>query len=233
MIVLAIGAHPDDLEISSAGTLAKLRRDGHEVHLCHATRGDKGHYEIPAEELIEIRRAEARAAAALIDAPCVELGLSDGEVQAGDRDTQLAFVALIRAVRPDMVITHAPTDYMPDHVAVSELVFKTTFLATLPGFGDAPVAERPPAIFYMDNLAGVGFEPTIYVDVSETFDTKLEMLRCHRSQSGWLREHDGVDIESLVTSLGRTRGYQAGCGFAEGFVQHMAWARPNTIRLPA
>jgi Uncharacterized proteins, LmbE homologs len=232
MIVMAIGAHPDDLEISCAGTLAKLKRAGHEVVLCYASDGDKGHYRIPPDELSRIRRQEAANAGEIIGCPVMPLGLADGEIFAEHAGTRLAFIEAIRAVRPDLIITHAPNDYMPDHAAVSKLVFDTSFLATLPGFGDSPVAPKVPALYYMDNLAGIGFEPSVYVDITDAMDVKMKMLECHQSQIVWLREHDRIELPEFVRTLGRMRGIQAGCTYAEGFIQHMAWTRPNTVKLP-
>ncbi|MFC5653319.1 PIG-L deacetylase family protein [Paenibacillus solisilvae] len=233
MNILAIGAHPDDLEISCAGTLTKLKQAGHEVVLCHASSGDKGHYQIPAEELIRIRQLEAQQAGELIGSRVISLGLKDGEIHSENESARTVFIELIRSVQPDMVITHAPNDYMPDHVAVSKLVFDTTFIATIPGFSNLyPIAKKVPALFYMDNLSGIDFQPTIYVDVTSTFKTKLDMLRKHQSQLVWLKEHDEVDIVDFVETLGKMRGIQAGCRYAEGFIQHMAWTRPNSVRFP-
>lgn len=233
MNILAIGAHPDDLEISCAGTLAKLKQAGHHVVMCNACRGDKGHYHIPPDELSDIRRQEAISAGAVIGSEVLCLGFGDGELIADNQDNRMKFVDLVRYARPDMVITHAPNDYMPDHIAVSQLTFYATFFATLPHFRTGhPVVDRVPALFYMDNLSGLGFEPTVYVDITDQLDTKLDMLRKHDSQLTWLREHDGVDIVDFVTSLGKTRGIQAGCQAAEGFIQHMVWTRPNAMRFP-
>ena len=233
MNILAVGAHPDDLEISCAGTLAKLKRAGHQVTLCHASAGDKGHYEIPPERLVPIRAQEARDAAAVIGCESVSLGLKDGEIYSEDERTRMAFVELLRTVKPDIVITHANNDYMPDHNAVSKLVFDATFAATLPAFSTStPVLRKVPSLFYMDNLSGMHFQPTVYVDVTEHFQTKLEMLSKHQSQLVWLKEHDGVDILDFVKTLGKLRGIQAGVSYAEGFIQHMVWARDNTVRMP-
>jgi LmbE family N-acetylglucosaminyl deacetylase len=233
MIVLAIGAHPDDLEINCAGTLAKMNQTGHQVVLCHASDGDKGHFEIPPDELALLRRNEAEQAGAVINCEVVSLGLKDCQIKAGDEDTRLRFIELVRKVQPDIVITHAPNDYMPDHVEVSKLVFDTTFTATVPGFGsNYPLAAKVPALYYMDNLSGLQFQPTLFVDITDTMELKLQMMRCHQSQLVWLKEHDGVDVLDFVHTLGKMRGIQAGCKFAEGFIHHMVWARPNAIRFP-
>jgi len=233
MIILAIGAHPDDLEISCAGTLAKLAKGGHQVVLCHASTGDKGHYVIPPEELVPIRAGEAKAAASVIGCESVCLGLKDGEIYADHEPTRLLFIELIRKIRPDIVITHADNDYMPDHNAVSKLVFDASFLASLPATRTtSPAIKQVPSVFYMDNLSGMHFQPEIYVDVTNEFDAKIEMLSRHQSQLVWLKEHDGVDIVDFVRTLGKLRGIQAGVRYAEGFIQRQVWARNNTVRLP-
>lgn len=233
MKILAIGAHPDDLEISCAGTLAKLTEAGHEVVLCHASNGDKGHFVIPPEELAQIRKEEATEAGKVIASKVVSLGLKDGEIKASDEKARIAMLELIRSVQPDFIITHDPNDYMPDHVEVSKLVFDMSFLATVPGFSEKdPPAGKVPALFYMDNLSGMHFQPTLYVDITETFETKVKMLRCHQSQLQWLEEHDQVDIVDCIKTLAKMRGMQAGCTYAEGFIQHMVWTRPNAVRFP-
>lgn len=233
MRVMAIGAHPDDLEISCSGTLSKLKQHGHEVILCHASDGDKGHYQIPPEELIRIRQGEAKRAGEIIGCEVLSLGMRDGEILADSADARHLFAEAIRSVQPDFIITHAPNDYMPDHLAVSRLVFHASFLATLPAYSRPHSgAMTVPALFYMDNLAGVDFQPTIYVDITDHMEMKLRMLACHESQVVWLKEHDNIDLPEFVRTLGRMRGMQAGCDFAEGFIQHMVWTRPNAIRFP-
>ena len=233
MKVLAVGAHPDDLEISCAGTLTKMVQAGHEVVLCHASDGDKGHYEIPPGQLTAMRRKEAERAGAIIGCEVISLGLRDGEVQSVNEDTRMLFLNLFRTVRPDVVITHAANDYMPDHREVHQLVFDMTFMATLPGFASQePVLEKIPALFYMDNLAGLNFTPSIYVDITKQMDTKLNMLRQHHTQVKWLSEHDHIDIVDFVTTHNKMRGFQGGCQYAEGFVHDYVWGRPNAVSFP-
>jgi N-acetylglucosamine malate deacetylase 1 len=233
MNILAIGAHPDDLEISCAGTLAKMKQAGHHVVLCHVSDGDKGHYEIPPDELVVIRKKEAKEAGLLIGCEVISLGMKDCEIYSSNEETRNIFANAIRYAQPDMIITHAPDDYMPDHVEVSKLVFDTSFLATLTALKtEHPALTKVPALFYMDNLAGMHFQPTIYVDITDMLETKLNMLACHQSQLLWLKGHDNVDILDFVKTLAKTRGYQAGCRYAEGFIQHMVWTRPNAVRFP-
>ncbi len=112
MNVLAVGAHPDDLEILCAGTLARYSRDGYRVIMAHICSGNKGHHHIPPGELAEIRDKEAVSSAKLIGAEHINLGIEDLGVYL-EREQVLACVELIRRTMPDVIITHSPDDYMP------------------------------------------------------------------------------------------------------------------------
>lgn len=232
MHVLAIGCHPDDIEIGCGGTLAKLSKMGHQVAMCHVASGDKGHMIIPPEELSIIRDKEARNAGELIGAQVVNLAIPDLEVNSNSEQLILAMVEVIREVRPDYIITHAPNDYMKDHMEVTKAVFDASFTASVPRFttNKAHISHIPP-IYYMDTLAGVGFLPTEYVDISTTIELKLQMINCHQSQVKWLKEHDGIDFLDSVRTISKFRGLQSDVAFAEGFTQCQAWHRLTTQRL--
>lgn len=231
MRVLAVGAHPDDLEILCAGTLVRYVREGHEVVMCNVASGDKGSASRTSEEIAEIRLEESRRAAALAGAEHRTLGLSDTTIQAADESQRLVMVELLRQVRPDIVITHYPDDYMGDHREVSKLVLDTTMTATLPLLEtESPALDRVPPLFYMDTLAGLGFVPIEYVDITESVEVKLEMLAAHASQCEFLAEDD-VSIVDEVRAVARFRGIQAGVRYAEGFAQALVWHRGTTRRL--
>ena len=127
---------------------------------------------------------------------------------------------------------------MPDHVLVSRLVFDASFAATCPSYecdkltyskkGDR--AKLVP-IYYMDSLAGVNFNPTMYVDITETIDLKIKMLNCHESQIVWMRDHDHIDFADMVKTCSRYRGYQCGADYAEGFTQCQVYLKGTTKRL--
>jgi N-acetylglucosamine malate deacetylase 1 len=230
--VLAVGAHPDDLEILCGGTLARYARDGNAVTMCHATTGDMGSFVHTREEISRIRVEEARRAAAVIGAEHATLGLADGEVNAADPAQKRLVVELVREARPDVVITHAPGDYMGDHNEISKLVFECSFYATFANLeSESPRHDRVTPIYYMDTIAGLGFVPTEYVDVSDVIDVKASMLEAHETQLVWLRDHDGVDIVDEMKTAARYRGQQCGVRYAEGFVQCNTWLRGTTTRL--
>lgn len=232
MRVLAVGAHPDDLELLCAGTLARFAAEGHEVVMCHTALGDAGSFVHTSAEITAIRREEAQRAASTAGARWATLGLSDGAVNAADPKQRRAMTDLIREHRPDLLITHSPNDYMPDHNEVSKLVFDTSFLATVPLIGtDRPHHDQVTPLYYMETVAGLGFSPEEYVDISSTIDTKTAMFECHASQVEWLRDHDGVDTVDLLRTSARFRGHQCGVPYAEGFVPARAWLRGTARRL--
>jgi N-acetylglucosamine malate deacetylase 1 len=231
MRVLAVGAHPDDLEILCGGTLARYVQDGHHVTMCVATDGTAGHKKIKPKELGAIREREARAAAQVIGADFLWLGFTD-ELVFDDEGTRLTFVDAIRQARPDMIITHTSTDYHPDHRTVSKLVFDASFVASLPNIETEHVAHAlVPPIFTMDTLAGKGFHPTEYVDISATIEAKRKMLACHESQVTWLKDHDNIDIMEFMETVARARGFQCNVTYAEGFCSEDVWPRKSPQRL--
>jgi LmbE family N-acetylglucosaminyl deacetylase len=230
--VLAVGAHPDDLVILCGGTLARYAAAGDAVTMVDVTRGDRGSFVHTEDEIAAIRAAESRQAAEMIGAEYVSLGLSDGEVLASDGRQREMVIDLIRQVRPDILITHAPNDYMADHNEVSRLVFDTSFLASLPLLRTSlPAHSVVPPLYHMDTLAGVAFDPVEYVDISTTIDLKVRMLEAHQSQLTWLRDHDGVDIVEQIRTTARFRGAQCGVAFAEGFVPARTWLRVRPFRV--
>ena len=232
MKVLAVGAHPDDLKILCGGTLARFVQDGHEVVMCHVSRGDRGSFVHTSEEISGIRSEEARRAAEICGAEATTLGQSDGDVNAADPEQRRLMIDLVRETQPELIITHHPGDYMGDHNETSKLVFDCSFHATLPLLETTkPNYRNVTPIYYMDTLMGLGFQPTEYVDVSAVIDTKTAMLEAHQSQLTWLRDHDGVDVVEQMRTVSRFRGLQCGVEYAEGFVPCLTWLRPTTRRL--
>lgn len=232
MRVLAVGAHPDDLDMLCGGTIARYIQEGHDVTMCHVSLGDRGSFEHTSEQIADIRLKEAQRAARTLGATHAALSLSDGEVNAADPAQRRAVIDLIRESRPDVILTHAPNDYMADHNEVSKLVTDASHIATLPLMITAKEAHSiVPAVYFIDTLAGVGFMPTEYVDISDVIDLKISALRSHESQLVWLRDHDGTDIIEQTRVSGAYRGYQCGVAYAEGFTSYLTWLRARTVRL--
>ena len=230
MNVLAVGCHPDDVESACSGTLAKCVKRGDKVTVCHVANGNMGHEVIMPDELRVMRAKEAKKAGSMAGIEVVTLDVGDLLVDGSSMEQRDALAKLIIDVQPDFIITHGKTDYMPDHIAVSKLVFDATFVASVPRYNGGKKAELTP-IYYMDNLAGVNFVPTEYVDISEEIDLKLNMLECHESQLKWMRDHDNIDFAEFVKTCSRYRGLQCGVDYAEGFTQELAWPKLCTKRM--
>jgi len=232
MNVLAIGCHPDDIEINCAGTLAKCVKRGDNVTVCHVANGNLGHVLIDPPELREIRIGEAKKAGSLAGIKVVTCDIGDCLVYESSKEQHDKIVDIIREADPDFIITHAPNDYMPDHVAVSRLVFNASFTASVPHYvSGVNKPSKVTPIYYMDNLSGLGFEPTHFVDVTDEIDLKLEMLECHESQLKWMRDHDNIDFADFVKTCAKYRGYQSNCQYAEAFSECLVYPKVITKRL--
>ena len=232
MNILAIGAHPDDVEIACSGTLMRCVERGDRVVVCHVSDGNLGHVIIPPDELAVIRHEEACRAGKMGGYEVIWGGFHDLDIFENNKEARDKMVDVIRYAEPDLIITHAPNDYMPDHTSVSKLVFDAAFTATLPNY---PTKQKGTVgmvpIYYMDTLAGVNFNPTEYVDITDYMDKKIEMLECHESQLKWMRDHDGIDFADMVRTCSRYRGYQCGAAYAEGFRMCKAYLKGTTRRL--
>ncbi len=231
MKILAIGAHPDDIELLCAGTLALYKQNGHEIFMCHVCDGNKGSLTHTSEEIAKIRRGESVESAKLIGAVSIWGGMSDGEVVL-DLDSRVKIIDIIRQAKPDVVITHHPNDYMADHVNVSKLVFEATYLASIKLWKTKyPRSDKVPILYYMETLAGINFNPVEYVDISKTIDIKVKMMLKMQSQLGWLKEMHNTNVEEFIKTIARFRGYQAGVPYAEAFVQQQMYPFGLTKRV--
>jgi len=231
MKVLAIGAHPDDVELLCAGTMAKFKKLGHEVFIAHACNGNRGSNVYSSEELAVIRRKEAIAAAEIINAVSISAEIFDGEIVM-DLKSRIKIIDVLRQADPDLVITHSPNDYHSDHINTSKLVFEATYLANLGLWKtDFPPMSKLPYLYYMDTIAGVNFSPGEYVDISETIDVKIDMMMKMESQLGWLKEMHDCDSAEFIKTVGRFRGFQAGVEYAEAFIQQKMYPQGLTKRI--
>jgi LmbE family N-acetylglucosaminyl deacetylase len=235
-VVLSLMAHPDDAEILCAGTLIRLADAGWEVHIATVANGDCGSMTLPRERISAIRRREAIAAAAKIDATYHCLEDSDVEVMF-DKATNRKVIDLMRRVAPTMLITHPRHDYMLDHEQVHLLARSTAFSYPIPNASDLPLipGSAIPWLYYSDPVLSRDpytneFAPaTTFVDISKQIDRKIEMLACHASQRDWLNAHHGMDeyINAMKRQSGE-RGKQLGVAYAEAFVLHRGHPFPTT-----
>lgn len=192
------------------------------------TPGDCGSADKPAAEIAAIRRAEAGASAALIGAEYQCLEFRDMNIFSDD-PSRRRVVEFLRIVRPDVVLTASPKDYLCDHEATSTLVRDACFAASIANYetGAAPTAEIP-HLYFMDPIEEA-ILPDLWVDVTPVFGMKREMLAKHESQRDWLRKQHGMDnYLDEMERWTRGRGVLAGCEFAEGLRQYTTHPFPRS-----
>lgn len=239
-IALSLGAHPDDAEFFCAGTLALLRKKGWQIHIATMTPGDCGTVRYNREEISRIRRAEAAKAAGLLDGGyhCLEC---DDIFILYDRPSLLKAIELLRKVRPAIVFTTSPSDYMVDHEMASKIAQTACFACGVVNV-ETPGAEpfEPiPYLYYMDpaeqkDKLGKEIEAGTIVDITSVIDLKEKMLCCHESQRHWLMTHHGMDeYVNMMKNSDQKRGRQIGSRYAEGFRQHLGHAYPQDNILKA
>ena len=183
--ILAIGAHPDDCEIQFGGTAAKLAAMGHAVKFLSVTNGDKGHAEITCSELARIRAGEAAEAAERLGIAASEvLHHPDGQL-IPSIEARCEIVRQIRSWRADVVLTHRPYDYHPDHRYTAQLVQDSAYLVMVPHFApEVPaLAGNPVYLFLEDRFQKpLPFSPDFAVDIDDVWETKLDAFEAHESQ---------------------------------------------------
>lgn len=201
--VVAIGAHPDDLEIGIGGTLASMQRAGARVVMCVAS--------IPKD--YEVRREEAKRGAEILGCE-LKILMDDGPRRLEDIKT-CDLVGLldgvIREYEPAVVLTHSKADFHNDHLLIYNACLPTQRLAYFDFFSYHPTNCRP---------VPIAFHPTAYVDISETIDAKMHAITAHASQFGGR----GLDTE-MYREFAHVQGRMIGCTYAEGLdVQRMLLA---------
>lgn len=232
--ILAIGAHPDDVEIMCAGTLALLKKKGWNIEIATMTPGDCGSATLSREEISKVRKNEAAISARILGGNCHCMENDDIFILY-DRPTLLKAINLIRAVKPDLVITQSPVDYMVDHEITSKIIKTACFSA---GIKNIKTETEPfmkiPHLYYMDSLEGIddfgeSIKPTTIIDISTTIEIKEKMLAAHESQRSWLMSHNGID-EYIISmkNFSSKRGKEINVEYAEGFRQHLAHAFPKS-----
>ncbi len=234
MKILAIHAHPDDVEFLCAGTLTLLKQRGHDIAIATMSPGDKGTPDKSQDEISEIRRIEAKHAADLLGASYTCIEMRDFEIFDDDASRRKVTECL-RNINPDIVITASPVDYMADHEGASVLTRNACFVAGIRNYetnGAKPI-NKIPALYYMDPLEGTdhfgnSIQPDFCVDITTSIELKEQMLGCHQSQREWLRAHHGVDQYIIsMKEWSANRGGMIGVEYAEGFRQHRGHAYPK------
>lgn len=220
--VLAIGAHADDVELGCGGTVALLASQGRKVGILHLTRGEAG-----TRGTAEERQHEAGVAARALGAATVEfLDFGDGALCTGQAEEDV-LIGVLRRLRPELVLGPAPSDRHPDHGRAHRLVADTCYYSGLARRGEGE-PHRPGAVFsYMPHDP---FVPSFVVDVTDTWDRKLEALAAYESQ---LHQH-GQERDEPLTKVASQEFRQAVEGRARhyGLVVGAAYGEPFWSRLP-
>ena len=221
--VLAVGAHPDDIELLCSGTLAKYSELGNKIFMYHTCNGDKGGFNKTTECIKAERDIEAKNSAKIIGAESFGGIFEDGDVFINDKSRK-KMVEVIRNTKADVIITHHPNDYHTDHINTSKLVLEANYMSTIQNYvTDSIYLKKVPSVYYMETLGGINFIPEVYVDISQTMQIKKKMISAHKSQVIFLKEHSNLDIIDWIDICGRYRGYQCGAIYAECFTQRIDW----------
>ncbi len=182
--IIAFGAHPDDCELKVAGAAAKWAAAGHLVKFVSVTNGDIGHSTMAGGPLANRRRAEVMNTAKLLGITAEVLDLHDGELMP-TLENRRTITRLIREWRADVVLSHRPNDYHPDHRNVGLLIQDAGYMVTVPFFcPDVPHLVRNPVfMFYEDGFAKPNpFTPDVVVSIDDVIDKKLAAVEALESQ---------------------------------------------------
>lgn len=197
-----------------------------------ATNGNVGSPTLTREEIAAVRKEEALAASRRLGAKGFLWLDEDDEFLLESREVRLKFVDVIREAKADIIVTHNPQDYHPDHVACSKLATDARILSAVRLIETPhPCLAQAPELFYMDSVAGINFLPQFYVDISEAFSVKMEALGCHDSQNAWLKDIFNQELMDVARIQAAFRGLQIGVSHAEAFIQPTYWPR-SAISLP-
>ena len=193
--LLVFGAHPDDCDIKAGGIAALYTHRGHSVKFVSVTNGDAGHHEMGGGPLAKRRNAEAQAAAVIIGIDYELLDNHDGEL-IPSLENRYQIIRTIREFKPNLIMTHRPNDYHPDHRYTSMLVQDAAYMVTVPNIcALTPHLDKNPVIVYLsDNFnKPYPFSPDVVVGIDSVVEKKIDMLHCHESQFyEWLPYNSGT-----------------------------------------
>lgn len=190
---MAIAAHPDDIEFMMAGTLLLLKNKGYTIHYLNLASGNLGTTEYSEETIKTMRLKEAERSASIMGAHFHPPFCNDLEIFYDDK-TLRQLAAIVREVKPSVVLTHSPGDYMEDHVNTCRLTVTAVFARGMPNYKTTPLrsAENYDCAIYhalphvLVDCFGKAIIPSSFVNVASVMPIKMEALKAHRSQQTWL-----------------------------------------------
>src|SRR5262249_51931565 len=210
--ILVFAPHPDDAELGMGGTIIKLARQGHQVHIVDMTNGEP-----TPHGSVETRAKESAAAAKVLGVERTLLGLKNREV-VHDIPSRHKAAAVIRTYRADWLFIPYPHDAHPDHMAVTKICEDARFDAKLTK-SDIPGEPCYPKriIYYFCTHLRLNFTPNFCIDVSDTVETKLAALKCYESQFG---SGNAAFVPEMVRTVSAYFGTRIGTAHAEPFFTH-------------
>ncbi|HEY0456859.1 MAG TPA: PIG-L family deacetylase [Verrucomicrobiae bacterium] len=227
---IGIAAHPDDIEFYMAGTLLLLKRAGFDIHYLTLASGSCGSLKSNAAQTRRIRRRESQNAAALLEAQFHSSLVDDLEI-VYDLKLLRRLAAIIRNVRPRIVLTHSPQDYMEDHTNTSRLAVTAAFARGMPNFRTTPMREAIEGDVTVYHAMPHGLRdplrkkitPELFVNTSAVHHLKGQALAAHKSQQGWLDASQGLNsylktMDDLSLAVG---GMSGRFTHAEGWRRHL------------
>ncbi|WP_182868487.1 PIG-L deacetylase family protein [Rhodopirellula sp. JC639] len=230
--VLAIAAHPDDIEYLMVGTMLQLAHRGWDLHYVNLCDGSRGSTTMDRDECAKTRLAEAQDA-------CKKMGATFHAPIYPDMAASYTFenlakvTAIVRTAKPSVVLTHSPSDYMEDHEIACRLAVSAAFSHGMPNLvSDPPVPPffEPVTVYHcqpVGNRTPLGelVMPHFFVDHSDLIDKKVELLACHASQKEWLDESQGMDsyLQTMRDINAETGKMSGKFRYAEGWRKHLHW----------
>ena len=229
MVVMAVASHPDDIEYAMAGTMLMLQKAGCEVHYMNVANGSLGTEKYDYDTIVKMRREEAVNAAKLAsfhfhDAICDDLEVFYNIELLGK------LIPVVREVKPSILLTHGPYDYMEDHVNAGRLGVGAAFCRGMQNFKCAYPAKKYEGDITVYHCMPHSISdwlrrpviPGIFVDIETTIEMKKDMLACHKSQQSWLDVSQGInaytqDLIDRGVYYGKLSGKYK---FAEGWIRH-------------
>jgi LmbE family N-acetylglucosaminyl deacetylase len=217
--IMVVGAHAGDAENMAGAVVLKHTRAGQPATVVHMTLGEAGHPTLSSEVYAEQRKREVQESARLMGATAIWLPYRDGELPVND-EAKFRLCDLIRQHRPAVILTHWRGSIHKDHVATHQIVQDAIFYAGLPAIRRELPAHSVSGLYYAENWEDMeGFQPNVYLDVTDVWDSFLDVLRSHALMRGGVSSFRYLDY---YNALGTVRGCLSGFGKAVALMS--AWA---------
>lgn len=231
-IAFAIGAHPDDIEFMMAGTLLLLKEAGYETHYMNLANGNCGSLEFDAIQTSIVRKQESLHSTKILGCQYHDNLCNDLEILY-TTEMLRRLTAVIREVKPTIVLTQPPVDYMEDHINTCRLAVSASFSRGMPNFETIPKRQAIENELTVYHALPYGLKdglnkpviPGIFIDITSVYKTKLLSLSCHKSQQNWLDVSQGLNsylsaMEEMSLEVGK---------MSELFQHAEGWQRHSSL----